>query len=545
MKNILLIILLFSTLVFISCSSGKSSNDSKILSYENIIAQDEIIINKEDKEKIIVNMIIEAKKQEEQRNYAKALIEYLNAIDINPTASIYYMAGNAYFELGKLENSKSYLKKSLQQNPDFEESLLKLIEIYIIEKDYKRAEVLTTEYARKSQDVSTMLKASSYFSKCNPQKAISILEDIYSNNKNEQIKERLLMLLYQLDEHEKYLDFYISDLDPNSSEIVQELLRILNYTLNINLSDQFMKILNYADNSLNEIDLINFYSSASDVILSRRFELAPDIIEMFIEKIKVNKFTDYLINLNLGIISDSHGKEKQAEKFFESAVKNYKGNSEDVESQLGYYYFYNEKQDKAKALLLKVNDKMKETWEDDYHLGHIYMSERKLDSSIYFFKKALEVESEKHFIYSDLGLIFDMNKMRDSAVYYYQQGLLLDSNNIVIMNNLAYTLTEQGENLDYALDLINKVMLKDSLSPNYLDTYGWLLFKLGNSHEALKYLIKANNLDSENSEIFYHLSVVYQKLGNNDKAKEFIDKAFKIAPDNKDIELLFKEINSP
>jgi uncharacterized protein HemY len=92
------------------------------------------------------------------------------------------------------------------------------------------------------------------------------------------------------------------------------------------------------------------------------------------------------------------------------------------------------------------------------------------------------------------------------------------------MNNLAYILAVQGKELSKAKELALKAVTAEPENASYLDTLGWVLFKVGEYEKAREILEKAVDIDAHEPEIRDHLSKVYEKLGNHQKAEEMKEK---------------------
>ncbi len=107
--------------------------------------------------------------------------------------------------------------------------------------------------------------------------------------------------------------------------------------------------------------------------------------------------------------------------------------------------------------------------------------------------------------------------------------------NPIALNNLGYFLTERGEKLNEALNLIEQAVEINPTNPSYLDSLGWAYFKLGKFIEAEKYLKNALRFDNSSSTIHEHLGDVYQKQGKVDLAKTAWQKALEFASDTDEI----------
>jgi tetratricopeptide (TPR) repeat protein len=96
------------------------------------------------------------------------------------------------------------------------------------------------------------------------------------------------------------------------------------------------------------------------------------------------------------------------------------------------------------------------------------------------------------------------------AIKLYEATINKEANNPVVLNNLAWLyFTTQDKR---AIETAQKAF---KLSPNnyaILDTYGWILFKSGNTSQALKLLQQAAQIAPDNAEIKQHLLTVKEAL---------------------------------
>lgn len=115
--------------------------------------------------------------------------------------------------------------------------------------------------------------------------------------------------------------------------------------------------------------------------------------------------------------------------------------------------------------------------------------------------------------------------------------------NPIALNNLGYFLTERDEKFDEALKLIEQAIEIDPLNSSYLDSLGWVYFKLGKLPEAEKYLKDALRVDDTSSTIHEHLGDVYQKQGKPDLARASWQKALGLTTDEDEIKRLKAKIN--
>lgn len=101
------------------------------------------------------------------------------------------------------------------------------------------------------------------------------------------------------------------------------------------------------------------------------------------------------------------------------------------------------------------------------------------------------------------------NGKLDSAFVYFDKALNIDSLNTYILNNYSYYLCQSNLNLNKAKQMSYRTLLIEPLSPTYLDTYAWILFKLKMYPLALAYIKKAYISGGENnSEIIEHYAKI-------------------------------------
>jgi tetratricopeptide (TPR) repeat protein len=109
--------------------------------------------------------------------------------------------------------------------------------------------------------------------------------------------------------------------------------------------------------------------------------------------------------------------------------------------------------------------------------------------------------------------------------------LAMDSDNVESLNALGYTLLSQPSRYADAEQYLQRALKLEPNSAVVIDSYGWLQFKLGYAEKALSYLQQAYEKQQEN-EIASHIIEVLWSLGRQDEAKEFFEKAIKLAPDD-------------
>ncbi|OUR65611.1 hypothetical protein A9Q79_01060 [Methylophaga sp. 42_25_T18] len=106
-----------------------------------------------------------------------------------------------------------------------------------------------------------------------------------------------------------------------------------------------------------------------------------------------------------------------------------------------------------------------------------------------------------------------------------------DPDNTQALNALGYTLTDRTDRHDEALILIKKAVELKPNDPFYLDSLGWVYYRLGNLPVAERYLRQAADVQPD-AEFLAHLGEVLWQLGKREEAKQMWQKGLQQTKDN-------------
>lgn len=111
------------------------------------------------------------------------------------------------------------------------------------------------------------------------------------------------------------------------------------------------------------------------------------------------------------------------------------------------------------------------------------------------------------------------------------RGLVAERPNFhLALNYLGYMWAEHGENLEEALDLIERAVALEPDNGAYVDSLGWVYFRLGRHQEARAELERAASLLPEDATILEHLGDVLRVLGELAEAREVYRRAIRLDP---------------
>ena len=92
-------------------------------------------------------------------------------------------------------------------------------------------------------------------------------------------------------------------------------------------------------------------------------------------------------------------------------------------------------------------------------------------------------------------------------------------------------LSDYGNDIDLQLAETLVEKLKESDQSVFLDTIGWVYYKLGDAEKAVQYLVQAVEKRPEINVFNYHLGMAYKLSGDKAQAKTYLEKSL---ADNKE-----------
>jgi tetratricopeptide (TPR) repeat protein len=117
------------------------------------------------------------------------------------------------------------------------------------------------------------------------------------------------------------------------------------------------------------------------------------------------------------------------------------------------------------------------------------------------------------------GAGLERQKNYAGAEAEFRKVLAIDPNSAMTLNYLGYMMADHNDRLQEAKDLIVKALDREPNSPAYLDSLGWVYFRLNKLPEAEEKLRQALEFMSRDATVHDHLGEVYLREG---KIKEAI-----------------------
>jgi len=113
--------------------------------------------------------------------------------------------------------------------------------------------------------------------------------------------------------------------------------------------------------------------------------------------------------------------------------------------------------------------------------------------------------------------------------------LVIAPDNVAALNALGYTLADRTRRYREALELIDRARVAEPGNAAIIDSYGWVLFRLGKTRAALEQLRRAY-AQQKDPDIASHLGQVLWVLGQREEARKYFEEARKLEPGNRSLQ---------
>lgn len=547
-----IILILVAIVLFSSCSSQKQVSDAKV--------NDKKELN-ENSEQQYYYVFLEANRKKLLGDLNGALANYYQCLEINPSSSA------AMAEISKINEiiqnypvAIKYAISAIEADPDNKWYGINLAKLYIVTNDYPNAIKVYKNLKEKfNDDIEISYNLATLYARSNMFKEAIVLYDEIEERSgvNESLSLRKQQLYLQIGqktkayhEIENLINHYPGE--PRYYGILAEMYTTDN--LFLKAEENYNKLFALdSTNTLGQLSIIDFYRKKMDydkvfntigkVIENDEIEFNQKVMifvsllnsqnefqiyhEQIKDKLIVLKeryqdqkdghtlYADYLIKMNLL---------DEAKVELEYIVANYTANIIIWEQLLSIYSYKNEFEN------LYIKSKIAIDSFPKHSLFYLFNGvsanqTEKTANAIEILKKGLKTtendpELEIDF-YTNLGEAYHNNKEYEQSDYYFNLVLEKEPENLYVINNYSYYLSLREEKLEYAESISRKTIEAEPKNSTFLDTYAWILYKMGRYQDALVYMTKAiENGGSESDVVVEHFGDIHFKVGNKERAIE-------------------------
>ncbi len=202
----------------------------------------------------------------------------------------------------------------------------------------------------------------------------------------------------------------------------------------------------------------------------------------------------------------------------------------------------------AEAALRKAIELDKNNTDALEKLGKVQIQEGSADQALALYQQSIKDNPRDVTFYILSGELYEAKKDWDQAKVMYQQALSVSPDHPLASNNLAYVIIEQGGNVDVAMGLAQTARRGMPDSPNAADTLGWAYYHKGIYQSAISEFQEALRLgekrgDPDDADLHYHLGLAYQKANQNAQARQQLEKAVKLRPNDAEARKALSELH--
>ncbi|MBC8346014.1 MAG: tetratricopeptide repeat protein [Candidatus Marinimicrobia bacterium] len=464
-----------------------------------------------------------------QGDFAMAILEFQQALELDPgVGAIHTSIAESYWNLGKPDMAEKHLNIAIGLDPSDEQALQMLADQYILQKKYEAAQQPFNQLHKLKPDDA---------------KYIIALAEL------EKVKQNISGAI------QLYLEAF--DLDPSRLELLETGGRLALQNKDFIQAQSIFKRLTFLDPDQPKymgmyIDLImnsKNYKEGIDALKSMNAEYgdSPDrtaqmgllmyragqkeealgLLETAIEATPENP--NYYFPL-FDLYMDNNNYEK-ASKVADKLVSNF------PEDWRGYYsrslvYLEDKNPGNVITLLEPVSDTFNKIYSIQYLLGLSHNQLKQFEDAQKYFSKALTIRPDSPNVLHSMAILYDEVKEWDKSDKIYLRLIKTDSTDAQAFNNYAYSLVERNQELKKALTLAKKAIALEPENASYLDTIGWIYFKLDNHEKAQAYIELSVKINGENAIVLEHLGDVLMKIQKTDDAMDYYKRALSLDKNN-------------
>ncbi|MDE7089992.1 MAG: tetratricopeptide repeat protein [Prevotella sp.] len=519
----------------------------------------------------------EAMLQRQQRHHDAAFDLLMRCKELCPEASeTYYFLAQYYSGMKQNDQALAAFEKAAELEPANATYMETLSDAYIMQKRYGDAVLVVKKLyeADKSREELLETLYHLYTGQEMYEEAIDVLDKLEQNNgKTERIALAKSRLYLQLGESDK------SALE--MKELMEQHPNDLNYkTLYANAMmingqrDEAVKLLYQVldeepDNIRAQVALKGYYSSEEDssavMDMTRRILLNPratteDKVYQMRSLIALNEDSDgdstQILNLFREMLNQPTPDPDIAE--LTAAYMDLKKMPRDSIAQalelvlrlaperttprlqLVQYAWENDDNDSIISLCQAARQYNPEEMAFYYYQGMAYYRQDDTDHALEAFQNGISVINEDSSpeivsdFYAVMGDLLFLKDRKREAFEAYDSCLQWKPDNIGCLNNYAYYLSLDGENLEQAELMSYKTIKAQPTNSTYLDTYAWILFMEGRYAEARIYIDQALQNDSAvGAVVTEHAGDIYALSGDMEGAITLWRQALEMDSQNK------------
>ena len=167
-----------------------------------------------------------------------------------------------------------------------------------------------------------------------------------------------------------------------------------------------------------------------------------------------------------------------------------------------------------------------------FDLATIYKNSKKYEKAIELYTTIMSVVEKDSLNYADLlyrrGGSFERLGEYEKSDKDLLEALKIIPNNSYVLNYLAYSWLERGQNINKAILMLEKAYKENENDPYIIDSVGWGYFLVGKYNDAEKYMRRAIELMPNDPIVNDHYGDILWRLNRKIQAKYFWNSVLKM-----------------
>ena len=204
----------------------------------------------------------------------------------------------------------------------------------------------------------------------------------------------------------------------------------------------------------------------------------------------------------LGVVALEEKQFERARNHFERAILINPG-LESAHTDLAVALLSLLRPEEAESVLDRARKEVPPSFRIEYLSGVARSQLKRFDQALEAYSAAEKLGSTNqppltdHRFYFQVGALLERKGDETKSIEYLEKALELKPDYDEALNHLGYMWAEKGKNLPKARAMIEQALKAEPENPAYMDSMGWVLFKLGKHPEALDWLLKARQRMTE------------------------------------------------
>ena len=471
----------------------------------------------------------------QRQNYQPAVDILDRFIQLQPwVVRAHLLKARAHIELNEVEEAIELLERSLSYDETNLDNLKLLASLYEQRNQYDKARELYGRALDSTTDPDIRFRLALLLTdQTRFVEAVSILQDLVKEYpENARIN---LALGQALRGNKRYAE---------AAEVIRQALEDSpnDYRLNYELAE-LLSLVGQRQEAIEKFLLLREMSEstrrrnaidANLALLYQRTHQSDKAVELFRNLVRQNP-DDQIARLRLVYALKEADQLPEALSLSEQLLKESEGQTDTEQSSKSYLVI-------ARAQMLSATDQLEEAMvvltdqiaqdsdPEDFYLAasQLYVDHKHFSEAKRIITEGISRYPNSERMQFQLGAVYERQKDYQNTEVVFQKILENNPQHAGVLNYLGYMLADRGIRLLEALDYIKRAVALDPYNGAFLDSLGWVYFRLNQLEQAETNLLLALRLNDTDPTIFEHLGDLFYQLEQYERARTYYQRSFSL-----------------